>query len=543
MTHHHLLTSLHSIKNRCGFAILDTLNWRWTYLQIVKTSRQVKLNQIRGISVVNNMLYAVTPASLQCYKICSENYGTAKPLFELQHEIIFPEWLLGEPEQANMIAVHASAFNKRIFVSNNSLGSIDIFDFSGELMDRRHLWQIAPSLFKPPRSINKPFKYPIVRFIYEDSEGKINLTIMDANSDNKGVVIALDDGKPILNGLDSPHGGLVSNDRLYLLEVKKGQLKIFKTKKGKSIIPTVENIITPEFPFPEEKNPIQNMRGIALANDLIYCGVFNLKRSTQKRLPARIVCFDLKSWNQVRTVFVPDSVQFPSPRIFSLATMAESLISKVELHNPILCIHKQITTPQQRPSSLVSCWGGSELCPNQPGLETASIENRSGSILSIEADKIKSATECAGGKPVDEKSQEKKKVAVSFKNASLCYRRMARFGIGKNRRLRKARNFWALQDISFSLYEGETIGIVGRNGSGKSTMAQLCGKVLTPDTGRVDIFGSVQLLSLGLGFKKNMTGRDNVYISGALLGIFAWQCMAIQSKRPIDGLAALELIY
>jgi ABC-type polysaccharide/polyol phosphate transport system ATPase subunit len=518
MIHHNLLVSLHSLKNRCGLAILDTLKWRWSYLQVVNTSRQVKLNQIRGINIVNDVLYAVTPASMQIYKIRSENFGAAKPLFELQREIIIPEWLLGEPEQANIIALHASVANKRIYVSNNSLGSIDILDLSGELIDRRHLWQIAPSIFKPPHSINQSFKYPIVRFIFEDSEGKLNLTIMDANSGNNGVVIAFDDGKRILNGLDSPHGGLISGERLYLLEVKNGTLKVFRAPKGQSIIPTAERIITPEFPFSDEENPIQNMRGIALANDRIYCGVFNLKRSTQKRLPARIVCFDSNSGRQLRTVFVPDSIQFPNPRIFSLATVTASLIPEVELHKPILYVQKQITTPEQRSSSLVSCWGGSELRPNQPGIGTLSKGDRSGSTISVVADEKDSGPVCASGNPDDVKAFEKK-IAVTFENASLCYRRTARFGIGKNRRLRKARNFWALQDLSFTLYEGETIGIIGRNGSGKSTMAQLCGNVLSPDTGRVDIFGTVQLLSLGLGFKKDMTGRDNVYISGALLGM------------------------
>ncbi len=518
MAQHNLLVSLHSIKNRCGLAVLDTLNWRWTYLQIVKTARQVKFNQLRGISVIDDLLYAVTPASLQLYHIRSENYGTPNPLFELQRETLIPEWLLGEPEQANIIAVHASILNKCIYVSNNSLGAIDILDLSGELIDRRHLWQIAPSIFKHPRSVNKSFKYPTVRYIYEDSEGKINLTIMDANSTNQGIVISLDDGMRILNGLDSPHGGLISGDRLYLLEIKKGQLIVYKTYNGKSIKPTAESILTPEFPFPEEKNPVQNMRGIALANDRIYCGVFNLKRSTQKRLPARIVCFDLKSGDQLQTIFVPDSVQFPSPRIFSLATLSESLLPNVKSLNPILCIQDQITTPEKRHSSLVSCWGGCKLHQNQPGIGTLPNDDRSGSTPAIMVEEKESGSECAGLNPSDGNNLEKK-VAVNFEKASLCYRRTARFGIGKNRRLRKARNFWALQDLSFTLYEGETIGVVGRNGSGKSTMAQLCGKVLTPDTGRVDIFGSVQLLSLGLGFKKDMTGRDNVYISGALLGM------------------------
>ena len=80
-------------------------------------------------------------------------------------------------------------------------------------------------------------------------------------------------------------------------------------------------------------------------------------------------------------------------------------------------------------------------------------------------------------------------------------------------------DFWALKEVSFSINEGETLGLIGRNGAGKSALSLVCTKVYQPDRGRIDVQGKIQLLALGVGFQKLMTGRENVYISGSLLGL------------------------
>jgi len=83
----------------------------------------------------------------------------------------------------------------------------------------------------------------------------------------------------------------------------------------------------------------------------------------------------------------------------------------------------------------------------------------------------------------------------------------------------REQDFWALKEVSFTLHEGETLGIVGRNGSGKSTLSLVCTKIYQPDRGKVSVSGKVQLLALGVGFQKQLTGRENIYISASLLGL------------------------
>ncbi len=91
-----------------------------------------------------------------------------------------------------------------------------------------------------------------------------------------------------------------------------------------------------------------------------------------------------------------------------------------------------------------------------------------------------------------------------------------------------ARAFSALRGISFEVPQGGILGIIGKNGSGKSTLLRVIAGIFSPDKGTIDLHNhSVSLLSIGVGFNKQLTGRENIFLSGLLLGFTEKE---IQSK-------------
>jgi lipopolysaccharide transport system ATP-binding protein len=96
---------------------------------------------------------------------------------------------------------------------------------------------------------------------------------------------------------------------------------------------------------------------------------------------------------------------------------------------------------------------------------------------------------------------------------------------GANRLLNRehrpaAEEIWALDDVSFSVEQGEVLGVIGPNGAGKSTLLKILTRITTPTRGSAVIRGRVgSLLEVGTGFHGELTGRENIYLNGAILGM------------------------
>lgn len=104
--------------------------------------------------------------------------------------------------------------------------------------------------------------------------------------------------------------------------------------------------------------------------------------------------------------------------------------------------------------------------------------------------------------------------------------------------VRRAREFIALQPVSFSLKRGESLGVIGRNGAGKSTLLQIIAGTLTPTTGQVQREGRVAaLLELGSGFNFEFTGRENVLLNATLQGMSTQEAEA--ALEPVIAFASI----
>ncbi len=131
-------------------------------------------------------------------------------------------------------------------------------------------------------------------------------------------------------------------------------------------------------------------------------------------------------------------------------------------------------------------------------------------------------------------------VAIRFENVSKRYVRHSRtirdalsliacrLGLGRGSTDHAAdAEFWAIRDATFQVDRGETVGIIGENGAGKSTILKLIAGITAPTSGSIRVNGRMAtLIELGAGFNQDLTGRENIYLNGAVLGL---------SRREIDG--------
>jgi teichoic acid transport system ATP-binding protein len=107
---------------------------------------------------------------------------------------------------------------------------------------------------------------------------------------------------------------------------------------------------------------------------------------------------------------------------------------------------------------------------------------------------------------------------------------------------RGAKQFWALRDVSFRVHHGESLAVIGPNGAGKSTLLQALAGIILPSEGTIEVTGQVStLLTLGAGFDVELSGRDNILLAGAFLGIDKELATGDQAFREKSKQRILEL--
>jgi len=141
---------------------------------------------------------------------------------------------------------------------------------------------------------------------------------------------------------------------------------------------------------------------------------------------------------------------------------------------------------------------------------------------------------------------EKKQIAITVKDLTIIYKGLKKFSIKKNLlKMKKSKldEFTAVKGVSFEVEKGKILGIIGKNGSGKSTMLRAIAGIFSADKGKIDLHGNtVSLLSIGVGFQPKLTGYENIFLSGMLLG-FSEDQIKEKSKEIIDFSGLGDFIY
>ncbi len=471
------LATLYSPSRNCpGLAIIDS-DHGLIYMQSIDLPSQIVKHQLRGMAHYKNNLYVTTPASVLIFSIEKK----PKPsFFCLKKEILLPEWLLGSESQADIFGVLVSAKRKQFFVTNNYFNAIDIFTLDGVFIKRRFLHEISPQLFSPSKGIHNPFRYGHIRSICEAPDDSILLSVGSINGSYEGCVINFDNGEIVLDGLRAPHGLVVTKDCVIVQETGLARVSAYSypADESKRVAKHWATNIAPIGIAGDEKDQIS--RGLVYADNSIYCGVVCSTNAADDKNSTYIISFDAITGIQNKSeICLPHIEGLEQLQVYFMVPLPIE-IGTVETSNPVFL---------------------------QNGKQTKRIP----------ASRAKMVTRADYQSHL--KLAKEKRPAVVLDKVSLAYRRTAISHFSFKKHLRKSKKFQALKCISFTIYEGETVGIIGRNGSGKSTISMLISGALPVDAGILTTCGHVQLLSIGLGFQPKLTGRENVYINGALLGL------------------------
>ncbi len=554
-----VLVSLFSRKSPgAGLMIYDLDRSSPRYVQLVDFSDlPVRQRQIRGISMVGDRLYAAAPCAMLIFRTVARNKG---PLLVLEKTVCRPEWILGDKQQGNLHAVYASQEQQRVYLSFNTQCAIDVFDLEGNFLQRQNLWDIAPDLFHPPQvPAKKGFRFGVVRHIFENETKEIMLITALMNGTKDSAVISYDTGRVLLNKASQPiHGGVIYEDLLYLCAIQQGQVLAFAWPQGQGTT-SAEPIreFSPQITDPKWQGSHQKTRGLTVQDDRLLCGVCYLGKVKSRQIPPRMVEFDLQSGKQKKEHWLPSFKGLEGPQIYSLFPAPRELVQMVEsLEGPTYYHGETAFTPSwitqdestqetaktpgndglKRTGSVTEKNEASQPDEKVKDVHAENISNHRPQP-SIPKQDVKLPTDA--GKETEHEAKEDDDVpgrfsstkshtatAVVLEDVGLCFERTERRFWSFNENMRNRKSYWALRNISFALHEGETLGVIGRNGSGKSTLSMICSGVLIPDEGKVTVHGRTHLLALGVGFKNELSGRENVFISGSLLGLKRKEIMA-----------------
>ncbi|WP_207950611.1 ABC transporter ATP-binding protein [Marinobacter sp. JSM 1782161] len=478
------IVSLHSrLSNRSALGVFSPARGL-EYVQIEDLSDEPLAPQLRGLCAVGERLYVATPTSIRVYEV-DRDAGEAAPIFVLVQTLRLPDWQLAQSPADGLLALFYCAKRERLLVAFNKLACVDELDLDGHLLARRHLWTLAPDHFGVSHSAGH------IRGLFEGPDDDVLVTVAFANGTDEGLVFRYDTGEVVAEGLPTPHSGALSPRALAVLDVQDAALRIQPLGSGgapqtRVFAPLLEG----------ETRPIK-ARGLWYADGRFYAGACNFSADPAEKLEPCIMSFS-ETGAEAQTHRLPGIDGLVAPAPFYFAAHPAGL---------------------PKPS-----WEGTRilnLAPEEPAVpdNKKALEDPSGTGHDEDNDQdVGPESQLLQESVTGQQHSPGDKPVITVDTVSLAYRRVSKvhhwFGRDRHRG-----DFRALKDVSLEIHRGDVVGLVGRNGSGKSTMGMLLAGILQPDTGKVERKGKAQLLSLGVGFNNELSGRDNVMVNASLLGL------------------------
>jgi ABC-type polysaccharide/polyol phosphate transport system ATPase subunit len=337
------------------------------------------------------------------------------------------------------------------------------------------------------------------------------VTLSYVFGNRKGAILNLDTGAFVLRDINYPQDGLIVDNCLFVCDPIAAAVSRFEFKEG-TISPAPLQRYQLKITNTAWKRSTQYARGLIIQGDKLVCGSMHFKKPHPGQVPPRLVVFDKTSGMQLKEIFLPQIEGLREPCIYSLCAVPQPWLDYLPPHQDprYYCGQNAFDLSSEEVDPLSEPIEKED--PQQLEKEGEQEEPQKleigGAIEEIEVTTEKGSN-FEEGKTID------KRLSMEFDDVSFCfYRRKSSLLRGSER----DRRFWAIKNISFQIYDGDMVGIVGRNGSGKSTTALLIAGVYEPDKGTVKVKGKVGLLALGTGFNAELTGLENIYINGAYLG-------------------------
>ncbi|HYD64548.1 ATP-binding cassette domain-containing protein [Azospirillum sp.] len=419
------------------------------------------------------------------------------PVIGLERRVARPEWLPSTANGGGLLAVHASAARARVLVVATRADTIDEFTLDGDFVDSRHVLSVCPALFGGVTPTGAGARgLTFLNGLAEDARGRLFAVLGEIRGTGRGAVMSWDTGEVLLSDLPMPYGARIHENSFYVSLAEDGVIREYELADGalESVAGATPRLLRAGISDPDRPDSPRFLRQPVIVGDKIWCPDAHGSRSAEVHCLPHLVQFGRTSGAFERAIFVPTKAPLSPPMLLGLQPVPAAWRDWLP---PAVAPRTEIG-----PKSLAKALGLSRPAARKRGREPVPTVPGEAAVPPSEL----SSPAKGSDRPV----------VIDFDQVGISYQRLERSGLG--RLLRGRQPFWALRDVSFAIRERETVAVIGRNGSGKSTIAKVIAGVFQADRGAVRVDGRACILTLGTGFKSNLSGYDNIFISGALMG-------------------------